>query len=277
MIKAVRHRLVLLLCLPLWLSGPASADRPADMDRLLALMAFDQTVLIMREEGLRYGQEIARDLLPDADLDNWRQTVSRIYDSDKMFRLISAEFRVELQGAMLAPMIDYLETAEGQEIVALELAARRSFLDPEAEKAAVLQYQTAKREGTPLVALVARIIDDSDLIEFNVMGALNASMMFYRGLNDGGAYAMSEEEILADVWAQEQETRNSSGEWLGAFLTLAYQPLDPAQIEGYAAFYRTLAGRELNRATFAAFDGMYEELSYLLGRAVAEHLTSEPL
>ena len=71
------------------------------------------------------------------------------------------------------------------------------------------------------------MIDDSDLIEFNVMGTLNSSLMFYRGLSDGGAYEATEDEIFADVWSQEEATRDSSAEWLGAFLMVAYEPLDP--------------------------------------------------
>lgn len=273
-------RLVRRCCLTLWLipaGNAVIADQAQDLDRLVDLLRFEETIGIMHDEGLRYGGELADGMLPDADRQSWIATVSRIYDEDKMLALISTDFRDELADANLAPLLDYFDSEDGREIVAMELSARQVFLDPEAEEAAIAQYQAERDEDTALIGLVDQVITDSDLVEFNVMGTLNSSLMFYRGLSEGGAYDLSESEILSDVWSQEEATRRNSEEWLGAFLLLAYQPLDTAKLEAYAAFFRTPEGRELNRAIFAAFDGMYEELSYLMGLAVAEHLTSEPL
>jgi len=255
----------------------AAADHSRDLSTLMALLKIDETIEIMHDEGARYGADIAREMLPGADQASWKDTVARIYDQPKMQQLIRRGFHRELAETDLSSMLDYFGTEEGQEIVQIELAARRFFLDPDTEAAAIIRFENLKREGAPLVAIIDTLIDDSDLVEFNVMGTLNSSLMFYRGLNDGGAFDMSEAEMLSDVWSQEDETRVDSRQWLEAFLAVAYQPLEPAQLERYAAFYRTPEGRVLNRAIFAAFDKMYEETSYLLGLAVAEHMTSEPL
>ena len=64
---------------------------------------------------------------------------------------------------------------------------------------------------------------------------------------------------------------------MNAFLLMAYEPLEPEDLQAYVEFYRTPAGRVLNRAMFDAFNRMYEELSYILGRAVARHMQSEKL
>ncbi|WP_299844472.1 DUF2059 domain-containing protein [uncultured Roseovarius sp.] len=270
-------RLIGLVFLLVPIGSVALADRESDLDRLMDLLAFDETIAIMHEEGLRYGGQLAQDMLPDADAESWKSTVTRIYDEEKMLILISRDFRNELSDADLTPMLDYFSGADGREVVALELDARRAFLNPGIEAEAVDQFEAMKGENSALIDQVEALISDSDLVEFNVMGTLNASLMFYRGLSEGGVYDVPESEILADVWSQEEETRRSSREWLGAFLTKAYQPLEPEKLEVYASFYRTPAGRELNRAIFAAFDQMYEELSYLMGLAVAEHMSSEPL
>ena len=58
---------------------------------------------------------------------------------------------------------------------------------------------------------------------------------------------------------------------------MAYDPLAPDDLEAYAAFYRTEAGQALNQAMFSAFNQMFEEISYLLGQAVAQHMLSEQL
>lgn len=261
----------------IWALPLRAEDRDAEIDQLVDLLRFDETIAIMHEEGLRYGAEVAVDMLPEADMASWQSTVARIYDEEKMLSLITADFRQELQSAELSPMIAYFAGEDGQQVIELELAARQTFLDPEAQDAAIEKFQALKEQEDPLAEQVEVIMSDSDLIEFNVMGSLNASLMFYRGLRDGGVYDVTEEEMLSDVWAQEEDTRRESHEWLGGFLAMAYEPLEPAQLEDYAAFFRSPEGRELNRAIFASFDRMYEELSYLIGLAVADHMTTEPI
>ncbi|WP_306114431.1 MULTISPECIES: DUF2059 domain-containing protein [unclassified Roseovarius] len=259
------------------LAVPAIAEPDDDIDRLITLLRFEETVEIMHLEGLRYGGEVGRQLIPDVDEAGWAEDVARLYDTENMFAVVSNDFREELQGADIGPVVDYFASVEGQEVIASELAARRVFLDAAAEDAAMARFQTLEEDDPDLSAQIAELIDDSDLIEFNVMGTLNASLMFYRGLRDGGAYDATEDEIFADVWSQEDDTRQSSAEWLGAFLMVAYEPLDPAQLAAYAALYRTAEGREVNRAIFASFDRMYEEISYLMGRAIGDQLRSTPL
>lgn len=271
------RRLGLVLMMVLGLTTVAHADRESDFATLIDLMEFEETIDIMRQEGIRYGADIARDMLPGTDMVAWEATVARIYNPEKLLILVEGRFRQELEDTDLAPILTYYQSDHGHEIVVLELAARRAFLDPGTEEAARTKYETLKADEAPLLAQVDALIADSDLVERNVMGTLNSSMMFYRGLNDGGAYEMTEDDMLADVWAQEDETRTDSAGWLGSFLAMAYQPVPTEQLDTYAAFYRTPEGRDLNRALFAGFDHMYEEVSYLLGLAVSKHLTSEPI
>ena len=62
---------------------------------------------------------------------------------------------------------------------------------------------------------------------------------------EGGALEMSEGEILADVWAQEEDTRADTEEWLYGFLLLAYQPLSDDQLDDYVALSASPEGRAL--------------------------------
>lgn len=259
------------------LALPAQAERSPQIQALLEALKIAETIEIMRLEGQSYGGELATDLAPHADQVAWAGVVDQIYDTEKMYDLIAAEFENELAQTDLAPILTYYQSEDGREIVALELAARRAFLDPETEAMAVTRFGNINATGSNLLDQVEVLIQDSDLVELNVAGALNSDLMFYRGLNDGGAFALTEDEILTDVWSQENEVRRSSREWLQSFLMMAYEPLKPAQLDDYAAFYRTSEGRDLNRAIFAAFDEMYEEISYLLGLAVAGQMQSEEL
>jgi len=83
--------------------------------------------------------------------------------------------------------------------------------------------------------------------------------------------------MLADLWSQEETFRADTESWLGGFLLMAYDPLPEEDLNRYLTFWRSDAGRALNSGLFMAFDRMYEELSYLMGQAVAQHMQSEKL
>lgn len=271
------HRAALAGALWLGTGVAALADRAGELQALMAAMRISDTVEIMQEEGRVYGGDLAREMIPEVDPDVWQRVIEKIYDGDKMYAVLLNGFEAELSGTDLQPLLAYFRSEKGAEIVALELAARRAFLDRETEAQAAEAYRKAADRGAELVEQVDILMKDSDLVEFNVMGALNADLMFYNGLNEGGAFDLSEDEILADVWAGEEELRESSRDWLRSFLLMSYQPLEIATLKEYAAFWRTEEGRDLNRAIFVAFDTMYEDLSYLLGLAIAEQMTIEEL
>ena len=264
---------ICMVCMAL----PLQAERAPQIEALLEALKISETVEIMQQEGHSYGEDLANQLVPDADPEMWKQVIARIYDGDKMVALIADGFEAELTQSDLEPILNYYQSKDGGEIVALEVSARRAFLDPDTEAMAAEQFQDLAAQGGRLLEQIDIVMHDSDLVEMNVAGALNSDLMFYRGLTDGGAFEMTEDEMLTDVWAQEEDLRLSSRDWLQSFLLMAYQPLTPEQLDAYAAFYRTPEGRKLNRAIFVAFDQMYEEISYLLGLAVAQHMQSEKL
>ncbi|SLN18083.1 hypothetical protein ROG8370_00561 [Roseovarius gaetbuli] len=258
------------------LAGPALADRAEEIDRLIAALRFEETIEIMRDEGQRYGGEVGQEMLAEAELARWDAIVAQVYDPVTMQAKVTEGFAAALDGVDLAPLLAFFE-GPGHEIVALELAARKSLLDPEIEAATEKLYDQMVRDGDVLVERVDVFIDDSDLIERNVTGALNANLVFYTGLADGGALDLPQDEMLADIWAQEEDMRKQTETWLRSFLVMAYQPLARSKLEAYIALYKSPVGRDLNRAFFAAYDGMYEDLSYKLGLAVALQMQGEDL
>lgn len=262
----------------LLLAGSATADETqAQFEALLNALQIEETVHVMHDEGVAYGKEVGADMLPDADAVSWQRVVNRIHDADTMRALVEQGFADALVGEDLTPMLDFLQTPRGQNIVGLEIAARRAFLDSVVEEAARDRLEQRRDENAPVLDQIAQLIHDSDLIERNVTGALNSNLMFYNGLVDGGALEMSQDDILSDVWSQEDTVREDARNWMNAFLLMACEPLAPEDLQAYVEFYRTPAGRVLNRAMFDAFNRMYEELSYILGRAVARHMQSEKL
>lgn len=258
-------------------ASPLWADRAADFQALMEALKIRETVEIMQDEGSVYGGDLARDMIPDVNEELWAGVIAHIYDGDKMYEVLEAGFETALADTDLAPLVAFYQRDNVADIVSLELSARAAFLDADTEAAAMQEHERQTQEDTRLVGQVATLMEDSDLVELNVTGALNSDLMFYNGLNEGGAFDLSEEEILSDVWAGEQDLRVSSQEWLQAFLLVAYQPVEPDVLDEYAEFWRSEPGKDLNRAIFVAFDAMYEDLSYLLGLAIAEQMMIEDL
>nr|WP_045681004.1 hypothetical protein [Roseovarius sp. BRH_c41] len=250
--------------------------RAGEVDRLMGALHFEETVEIMRAEGLRYGGDVGEEMLSPAERARWDRVVAGVYDAEQMLKQVQTNFAKAMEGADTGPLLAFFE-GQGAEIVSLEIAGRRALLDDGTEAAAEVRYAELAAAGAPIVEKVTTLITDSDLIERNVAGALNANLVFYRGLADGGGLDLSEDEMLAEIWAQESEMREETRDWMQAYLTMAYQPLSQEVMDAYIALYQSPEGKHLNRALFAAFDAMYEELSYQLGLATALQMDGEDL
>lgn len=258
----------------LLLSGPAWSDAP---QALIDALRIDDTVAIMRQEGLDYAGVLGEEMLGDGVPSGWADVVSRIYDPDKMTVVIEAGLHAALADEDVAEVTAFFTSDLGREIITLELAAREAMTDEEIEEAATEAFEAAREADSWRYLEVVGLIEDSDLIDFNVAGALNSNFAFYRGLADGNALEMSEADMLADVASQQAEIRDESEAWLSAYMMMAYQSLSQEQLADYAALYRSDQGQRVNAAIFQAYDKMYEELSYLLGRAVADQMRGQDL
>jgi len=236
-------------------------------------------VEIMREEGVGYGESIGEDLFAGPASSEWVATVDQIYDLDRMLAMVEQDFAASLDGDDIAAMTAFIGSEQGQRIIGLEVSARRALLDDAVEEASKEAAAIAATEETERYAQVRDFIESNNLIETNVAGALNTNYAFYMGLMDGQAFggALTEEQVLSDVWSQEAEIRTNTTEWLYAFLLMAYQPLSDEDLLAYTSFSETDAGRELNRALFEGFDRLFEGISRSLGRAAANEMTSAEL
>ena len=250
-----------------------------DSDVLFELLMLPDIIDIMREEGVSYSHTIGQDLFAGEPTQEWATVVGEIYDVDVMTSVVRADFETSLQDVDLAPLIAFFGSDQGQMIVGLEVSARRALLDVVVEEASKDAVARAQTDADPRYALVSEFIETNNLIETNVAGALNSNLAFYTGLVDGRAFggALSEEQILTDVWAQEGDIRESTTEWIYSFLYMAYGPLGDADIQAYITFSETEAGGDINRAMFESFDRLFEGISRSLGRAAAMEMTSQEL
>lgn len=251
----------------------------ADVEALYEVMGMDRIIAIMREEGLSYGAEMATDFLNGAGGPDWERTVDRIYDTEKMARTLKDGFGAALEGTDTDALVAFFRSDTGAEIIALEISAREALLDEAVEDASVTQLEAAQAGNDPRLALIRNYIDTNDLIESNVVGALNSNYAFYTGLADGGAFPfeLTEQQIISDVWGQEAEIRAETTEWIQSYLLMAYQPLSDDQIEAYIDLSRTPEGSALNRALFDGFNDMFTQISRSLGLAASIYMGGQEL
>ena len=264
------HRfLPLATAAALTLATPVWAQATRATDALLDQLGLPETVAVMRQEGLDYGEELAGEV------------VARIYDVERMEETVRRGFASawEEEDMPLEAIAGFFASAEGQQVIRLEISAREAMIDPGVEEAARDAYRDSLDAGAgdPRLQLIADFIEANDLIDANVVGAMNSSYEFYAGLVDGGAFEMSEEEILGVVWDSEADNRSDTREWLFSYMMLAYRPLEEAALRDYVDLASSAQGRALNRALFAGYDRMYAEISYALGLALARQMTAQEL
>ena len=270
------RRLTFLL-IALALATLAPRAQAADSDDVLDALRLDDMLRIMRDEGLDYGREMAADMFGRTASPRWGALVEAIYDTDAMEQVVRGGFAEALPSDAVDPLLAFLTSDDGKRVIGLELSAREAMIDDDTEEAARAAFRAIDGEDDPVLAQIDRFVAANDLVEANVAGALNASFQFYRGLADGGALQMTEGDMLADVWAQEEDTREDTREWLHAFLLMAYRPLDLDTLDRYVDMTASDEGRALNAALFAAFNAMYDDISYALGLAAAEMMTAQDL
>jgi hypothetical protein len=283
--------LALLICLGLPLVGtlplraevtlPQAATGEARLAALHEIFQIAPLLEVLQAEGLSYGADLDADMLGGQGGALWQGKVAAVYDVARMRAIYDREMLVELGGdpAALSGIEAFFAGDLGQRVMALEVAARRALLDEAAEAAAQQAFEEVEAEGGERLAGLRDFVAVNDLIESNVMGALNANLGFYRGLAATGALgaAMSEDEMLAEVWAAEADVRAETEAWLYPFLNLAYQPLTEAELRDYVEFSRSAAGQRLNRAMFVAFDAMFTAISRDLGEALGRELQGQVL
>jgi hypothetical protein len=268
-------RFVLSAVLWAFLIVPVRAEVPENIVELADALGLPEVIDVMLEEGISYGDEMAEDMFPGQAGPRWHEMVEAIYDRQTMRDVTLDGMAKGLQGTDTAPLMAFFNGDLGKRIIRLEISARQALMD-DASKENVAQMI---EDDDPRLALIDEFILTNSLLDSNVVGALNANYAFYTGLQQGGAFPqpLSEDEILADVWSQEQEIRDDTSEWLYAYLTMAYQPLSDEDLQLYIDLSKRDDGQALNQALFDGFDQMFVGISRALGVAAAQMMMGQDL
>jgi hypothetical protein len=272
-------RLIAAALFALALASPAAAQQAGRIDPVFDALGLGELLVIMREEGQGYGTDLETELFPGRGGADWSAVVSRIYDVERMSRQIRRGLDSELDDAAIAAITDFFSDERGRRIVELELAARRALLDDTVEQSARDTWQALQDEAGPRWSQLEEFARVNDLVESNVAGAMTANYAFYMGLIDGRAFdvPMTEEQVLSDVWSQEDQIRQDTADWVYSFGALAYLPLSEEEFADYIAFTATPEGQAMNSALFSAFNAMFTEMSRELGLGAARFIAGQDI
>lgn len=267
--------------------APAQAQAPSDratfppqLRDLFEHMRLYEILEIMSVEGVQAAPDLEADLFPGQGGSAWMATAAQLYSVDKMISRFEAAIPIAaLSPEVATPLIAFFDSDLGARIAEGEVAARRAFLDPDVKDAASTLAQERAAAGDPRLELLTEFIAANDLVDRNVSGALNSNFAFYQGLSDAGAFGeeIPETMMLAEIWSQEPQIRSDTLDWLFSYQLLAYQGLSDAELHSYIALSQSPAGQALNRALFAAFDVVFEQVSRDLGQAAARFLSGQDL
>jgi hypothetical protein len=262
--------LIMLLALP-----EARAD--ARMSVLFDVMQLNDAAHILSSEGITAAQALDEEMLSGQGGAAWQQQVAGIYDAQRMAEGVRAALTAELTPDEVEAVIDFYATDLGAEIIEYENTARVVMGNSEAEAAARGRLMALRDTDAPRLALINAYISSGDMITRNVTNEMNASYQFLRGLVDGRMIDMSESQMLQEAARDIDARTRETTEWLQSYLLLAYDPLTDVQLEAYITFVESDAGQALNRALYAGFETIYEDISYALGRAVALNIAAQDL
>ncbi len=272
-------RALLIWPLLMLLAGPVFAD--ARMTVLVDVLQLPEAAQVLRDEGLSQASELDADMLDGRGGVGWQMQVDAIYGTTLMVEAVRRALEDELQGpeleAELEATIAFFVSDLGTKIVVLENSARAAIVNPDVEEAARARYAALDETDDARLALIRRFVESGDMINRNVTSAMNSNYQFLRGLADGDAIEMGDDEILQDVAGDIDEITDDTVSWLYGYMLLAYHPLNDDELQRYLDFSETSAGQALNRALFDGFGRAYEDISYALGRAVALNMTAQEL
>lgn len=237
---------------------------------------------ILRDEAVREAARLEEEGLIQGSGAPWPAVVAHIHDAqrlEEMFRAGAVDALDRVNGQRLDAGLRFYEEGLGRRLVGLETAARRVLLDEKAEAEALEAFQRAFDQDAPRAEQILRLIDRADLVAPNVASGLNASIAFSRGFADGGGFDMplTDEQAMAEPWAQQDQIEVDATEWLQGFLMTAYAPLSDAEMESYIAYATSPEGQALAQVLFAAFDRVFAQTSYDMGLAAALRLQGRQL
>ena len=258
------------------------ASQSSTVDHLWSILDLEPQMRIFQQEAVSEAARLDSEGMIAGTGRPWSATVGDIHDPARLrtlFRRGLARALDKADPSLIAKGLQFYERGLGRQLVPLETSARNAMLDDQVTARASEAFAKAEAQDDPRAAQILRLIEEADLVAPNVSSGLNASVAFSTGFGAVGGFDMplTQDQMLADTWAQQDQIEAETRDWLQAFLMLAYSPLSDDQISTYTAFATSAAGQELARVMFAAYDAVFLQTSRDMGMAAGLRLQGQQL
>lgn len=262
------------------LARERDGERETAVAQLMSLLRFDAVVEILAEEGHGFAADLAQQHFPHAsESAAWQGDVARIFSKETMLRDLADGLYEDLEPERDWTTLRLFERPGIQEIIAIEIAARRYLLSPQNEAEAAERAAELSQSDPVLFSQIAQFFEATDAVDRNVAASMNAELAFYRGLAQAGVFGegWTEAQLLADVNGAESTIRAFVSDWLWSFATTAYAPVDPEMRLAFFKYWATPEGLRLYAAQLAVFQRLAESQNHALGVAAARFITNAEL
>ena len=255
---------------------PAASQENSQAERLFDLLEQPAFIEILVQEGQAMAFDIAAENFSTAYLDAWDAKVDALMDADTIEASMFAQFEAALDGVDVDSYVTYFESGYGAETIAAEIAARSIMSDPILSSQAIEKAHMQMPMGR--FEQIDTFLNVSGYIEQSVAFALTDQYNFSRGLLDGGVIqGMTESDLAAMVWDQEEFITDATNEWFQGYLYLVFENLSDDAIEELISFTASEQGRTLNQILLAAQGDLFSMINYELGREAAKFMIQTDL
>ncbi|WP_378943795.1 hypothetical protein [Paracoccus sp. R86501] len=256
--------------------------QPATVDHLWSVLKIEPQMQIFQQEAVSEAARLDADNMIAGTGRPWAATVGDIHDPMRLQTLFRQGLTRALDRAdpaLIEQGLRFYETGLGRRMVPLETSARHAMLSDEVTAQASAAFAQAEFQDDSRAEQILRLIDVADLVAPNVSSGLNASVAFSDGFEAVGGFDMplTQDQMLAETWAQQDQIEAETRDWLQSFLMMAYSPLRDDEVETYISFASSPAGRELARVMFAAYDTVFLQTSRDMGMAAGLRLQGQQL
>lgn len=275
-------RKLLLPLIVFWVGATAVQAQQVTSERVDALikaMRIPDLLDIVRQEGINDAPQLAETMFAKQAGPDWTREVEQIYRPSRNLNLVNRRIGGILSRNEIEQNIAFFGSELGQKVLVREIESRRALLDINVERQVRAVSDQLRASNDPRLDAFRPLIRAYDLVDANVVAAMNSNIAFFEGMLDGGALpdGMTGDDILDEVWSTSDAIREETEGWLFGYLLLAYGKLSRDEMEAYVAFAETDAAQALNQAMFEAFDDLFGRINRDLGYAVAQRMQQEEI
>ena len=245
-----------IFALCFWMA-PAVADESAGtgkLDKALELVELRAAFNDMPEQLIKGLDELPDESMADVRRDELIGLAEKLFGADALMGDVRDRMSGQVTAAHLDAVIEFYSTPLGRKLVAMEVAASGSESQTKIETEGAALYADIKNKNPDRLNAFDRIekaIRMEDMMSSMIMNMTYAMISGMAGTSML-PQQLTDDQIAALVNQQIQASRGLVRQFLNNFFAYTYRDATNEDLQGYADFAETEAGRAFNAALVRA-------------------------